>query len=306
MSTDAGETVKDVSGNLPRGNVYDVKVAGDYVYAAHDLGVFVAKKGTSTWSKMGPNLPVGRVYGLSISADRKELVASHYGAGVWTIALPGGAAPLPTKTVKPGAKPGTKPGNLAATGGAPLLAGLGALALGAALVTRRRRAQAAYDPHPGQEEAAAARRSARMRRRSAVALSATLLLTAGTVASAALELGPARRLPAHPPRPGPADPLRAGLGDREHGRDARHAVRQEQPPGDRPAGPGTGARLRHRARGQGLHLQPGRPSATRATAAASRCTATSTRPATSAASTTAPSSSRPTSRTRPAAWWSST
>jgi hypothetical protein len=135
MSNNAGQSVKDVSGNLPRGNVYDVKVAGDYVYAAHDLGVFVAKKGTSTWSKMGPNLPIGRVYGLSISSDRKELVASHYGAGVWTIALPGGAAPLPPKANQPG----SKPGNLAATGGTPLLAGLGLLALAAAVIVRRRR-----------------------------------------------------------------------------------------------------------------------------------------------------------------------
>ncbi|MCW2544236.1 MAG: hypothetical protein JWM40_1788 [Frankiales bacterium] len=137
MSSDAGETVKDVSGNLPRGNVYDVKVAGDYVYVAHDLGVFVAKKGTSTWSKMGPNLPVGRVYGLSVSADRKELVASQYGAGVWTIALLGGKTTVPTGS---GSKGGTKtPGNLAATGGVPLLAGLGLVALGAAVVSRRRR-----------------------------------------------------------------------------------------------------------------------------------------------------------------------
>jgi hypothetical protein len=137
MSSDAGETVKDVSGNLPRGNVYDVKVAGDYVYVAHDLGVFVAKKGTSTWSKMGPNLPVGRVYGLSISADRKELVASHYGAGVWTITLLGGKATVPsTGPSKGGVK---TPGRLPATGGLPLLAGLGLVALAAAVVARRRR-----------------------------------------------------------------------------------------------------------------------------------------------------------------------
>ncbi|MCU1587037.1 MAG: hypothetical protein JWN31_530, partial [Frankiales bacterium] len=139
MSTNAGMSVKDISGNLPRGNVYDVKVAGDYVYVAHDLGVFVAKKGSSSWSKMGPNLPVGRVYGLSISSDRTELVASHYGAGVWTIKLPGGAAPLPPKVTKPGSTPGG--GNLAATGGTPQLAVLGLLALALALVSRRRRSQ---------------------------------------------------------------------------------------------------------------------------------------------------------------------
>lgn len=136
MSTDAGESVKDISGNLPQGNVYDVKIAGDYVYAAHDQGVFVAKKGSSSWSRLGTNLPVGRVYGLSISADHTELVASHYGAGVWTIKLPGGKASVPSGGAS---KPGKTPGNLAATGGLPWLAGLGLLTAAAGVTLHRRR-----------------------------------------------------------------------------------------------------------------------------------------------------------------------
>jgi hypothetical protein len=138
MSTDAGETVRDVSGNLPKGNLYDVKVAGNDVFVAHDLGVFTAKKGSSNWSRLGSNLPVGRVYGLSISADRTELVASHYGAGVWTQKLPGGKAPLPpAKNLGPSKGPGKK-GNLAATGGSALLAGFAVLALAGAIGVRRR------------------------------------------------------------------------------------------------------------------------------------------------------------------------
>src|SRR3954468_10236658 len=105
LSTDGGETVKDVSGNLPRGNTWDIKVAGKRVYVATDLGVFTAPVGSSTWSRLGSGLPVVRTFGLSISADRKELVAATYGAGVWTIPLAGGKAALP-----PPATPSTPSG----------------------------------------------------------------------------------------------------------------------------------------------------------------------------------------------------
>lgn len=137
MSTDGGESVTDISGDLPRGNVYDVKVGGGNVYVAHDLGVFTAKAGTSSWSRLGSNLPVGRVYGLSFSADGRELVASTYGSGVWTQVLasrvtrpaPGGVG---------GVGNGGKKGVLAATGGAPGLALMGVLLVAAAVMVRRR------------------------------------------------------------------------------------------------------------------------------------------------------------------------
>ena len=140
MSTDAGETVKDVSGNLPQGNVYDVKVAGKNVYAATDLGVFVAAKGTSSWKRLGSNLPIGRVYGLSISADRTEIVASTYGSGVWVQKLAGGRTVLPpVTTVGPPRTGGTGKGALAATGLPVGLAGLGAVVLLGLSLQRRRR-----------------------------------------------------------------------------------------------------------------------------------------------------------------------
>lgn len=135
MSNDAGDTVRDISGNLPLGNVYDVKVDGDNVYAAHDLGVFTALKGTSTWSRLGPNLPVGRVYGLSFSADRTELVASTYGSGVWT-------QKLARKAVLPTAPRGGQTGRIPATGGAPL-AGLALVLLVLALAVRAARGRSA-------------------------------------------------------------------------------------------------------------------------------------------------------------------
>jgi hypothetical protein len=144
LSTDAGETVRDVSGNLPRGNTWDIKVAGKRVYVATDLGVFTAPLGGTQWSRLGSGLPIVRVYGLSVSGDRKELVAATYGAGVWTLPLAGGKAALPPPAVPstPSAGGGTgRPGgNLAATGAPAGLAGLAVLLMLAGLAARRRTA----------------------------------------------------------------------------------------------------------------------------------------------------------------------
>jgi photosystem II stability/assembly factor-like uncharacterized protein len=87
MSTDRGDHVTDMSGNLPRGNVWDIKVIGSHVYAATDFGVFVAKVGSTHWSRLGKGMPVTRVFGLNPSANRKDLVAATYGAGVWIYPL---------------------------------------------------------------------------------------------------------------------------------------------------------------------------------------------------------------------------
>jgi hypothetical protein len=87
MSTDGGDHVTDMSGNLPRSNVWDIKVIGSRVYAATDYGVFVAKVGSTHWSRLGKGMPVTRVFGLNPSANRKDLVAATYGAGVWIYPL---------------------------------------------------------------------------------------------------------------------------------------------------------------------------------------------------------------------------
>jgi photosystem II stability/assembly factor-like uncharacterized protein len=142
LSTDGGETVRDVSGNLPRGNTWDIKVAGKRVYVATDLGVFTAPLGGKTWSRLGSGLPIVRTFGLSISADRTELVAATYGAGVWTIPLAGGKAALPPPATASGPKSsgaGTGTGHLAATGPSEAMAGLSLLLLAAAALTSRRR-----------------------------------------------------------------------------------------------------------------------------------------------------------------------
>jgi len=140
MSTDAGDHVKDVSGNLPRGNVWDIKVAAGRVYAATDYGVFTAKVGSPVWQHLGTGLPTVRVFGLNFSANRKDLVAATYGRGVWIYPLSaaGVSAALPST---PGGATRTSSGSgpsLAKTGGSAGLSLVGLVLIGAGLLTRRR------------------------------------------------------------------------------------------------------------------------------------------------------------------------
>lgn len=137
MSTDAGDHVTDVSGNLPRGNVWDIKVAGGRVYAATDYGVFTAKVGSTAWQRLGTGMPTTRVFGINFSADRKDLVAATYGRGVWVypLAASGLSAKLPASPSGPRAS--GSGGSLAKTGGSIALSIAGIVLVGAGLVSRR-------------------------------------------------------------------------------------------------------------------------------------------------------------------------
>jgi hypothetical protein len=137
MSTDAGDHVTDVSGNLPRGNVWDIKVAGGRVYAATDYGVFTAKVGSTVWQKLGTGMPTVRVFGINFSADRKDLVAATYGRGVWVypLAASGVSAKLPHKPSGPSAS--GSGGSLANSGGSAALSIAGLVLVGAGLLSRR-------------------------------------------------------------------------------------------------------------------------------------------------------------------------
>lgn len=136
LSTDGGDHVTDVSGNLPRGNVWDIKVAGGRVYAATDYGVFTAKVGSSTWQRLGTGMPTTRVFGINFSANRKDLVAATYGRGVWIypLAASGLSAKLPAAPHGPAAAGGS---TLAKSGGSVALSIAGLMLVGAGLLNRR-------------------------------------------------------------------------------------------------------------------------------------------------------------------------
>lgn len=137
MSTDAGDHVVDVSGNLPRGNVWDIKVAAGRVYAATDYGVFTTKVGSTTWQRLGTGLPTTRVFGINFSANRKDLVAATYGRGVWlySLAASGVSAKLPG--APGGVATGRSGSSLAKTGGSVVLSIAGLLLIGTGLLSRR-------------------------------------------------------------------------------------------------------------------------------------------------------------------------
>jgi hypothetical protein len=140
MSNDGGDHVSDVSGNLPRGNVWDIKVIGSHVYAATDYGVFTAKVGSKSWQRLGTGMPVVRVFGLNASANRRDLVAATYGRGVcvYPLAATGVSTALPGKPRGAVSATHGTGGSLAATGTSGALALAGVVLVGAGLLGRRR------------------------------------------------------------------------------------------------------------------------------------------------------------------------
>jgi hypothetical protein len=85
-STDAGETFKDISGNLPKVQATSVLVHGKQLVVATAIGVF-ASKGTNggKYAPLGDNLPSVATYQISLKpGDPDTLVAATFGRGVYT------------------------------------------------------------------------------------------------------------------------------------------------------------------------------------------------------------------------------
>jgi hypothetical protein len=86
---DGGKTWKDISGNLPQAPVNDVLAIGDAVVAATDVGVFVTRGSKQgTWLKVGTGLPNAPITSLDWQAKTTTLLASNFGRGAYSIALP--------------------------------------------------------------------------------------------------------------------------------------------------------------------------------------------------------------------------
>jgi hypothetical protein len=85
-STDAGETFKDISGNLPDVQATWPLVRNGQLVVATAIGVY-ASRGTNggTYSPLGDDLPNVAVYQISLKpGDPDTLVAATYGRGVYT------------------------------------------------------------------------------------------------------------------------------------------------------------------------------------------------------------------------------
>ena len=100
-STDAGESFRDISGNLPDVPANWVELRNGQVLLATDVGAFASADAEgSRWSVLGRGLPSAPVSTLRLAPQNSDVVvAASYGRGVWTYRFPPGApgaAPLPT------------------------------------------------------------------------------------------------------------------------------------------------------------------------------------------------------------------
>ena len=85
VSTDAGNTFRDISGNLPDARVAFVELRGDEIIAAGDVGVFIKKRSARNWTLLGKGLPNVPIHTVEMSpTDRNLLVVATHGRGPWT------------------------------------------------------------------------------------------------------------------------------------------------------------------------------------------------------------------------------
>jgi hypothetical protein len=105
VSTDAGNTFRNISGNLPDARVAFVELRGDEIIAAGDVGVFIKKRSARNWTLLGTGLPNVPIHTVEMSpTDRNLLVVATHGRGPWTYRF-GPPAPYGVKPVvypKPG------------------------------------------------------------------------------------------------------------------------------------------------------------------------------------------------------------
>lgn len=139
-STDAGASFTDISGSLPDTPAYSVETNGGQLVVGTEIGAFLSNNDNGgRWAKLQgiPNVPV--LSARSRPGDSSQIIFATFGRGVYRYTT----TPAATTGPRPGAgprvtPPGTSPGSLPRTGLPLGVAVGGLLALGAALVLRRR------------------------------------------------------------------------------------------------------------------------------------------------------------------------
>jgi hypothetical protein len=81
----------DLSNDLGDQPVTDISYDGvsKNLYASTDWGVLQLKPGAATWANAAPGLPLGAVYGLTLSDKGRVLYAATHGRGAWALDLSG-------------------------------------------------------------------------------------------------------------------------------------------------------------------------------------------------------------------------
>ncbi|GAC1411005.1 MAG: hypothetical protein NVSMB57_05280 [Actinomycetota bacterium] len=160
MSNDAGESFRDISGNLPDEPARSLVTVRKTLLVGTALGVYQSTQ-PGVWTRFGVGLPNAPVRDLETNPAGDTVIAATYGRGIWAIKPSAPDAP-PLRAVsqlgghrRGPQKPGTEPGILEAatlarpsgarrssgTSDTRLPAGMAlAIASGVAVMLRRRRA----------------------------------------------------------------------------------------------------------------------------------------------------------------------
>jgi photosystem II stability/assembly factor-like uncharacterized protein len=82
-TTDGGVNWTDISRNLPKAPVNDVKVVKDSVVVGTDVGVFFRRSTDERWLRLGTGLPVAPTYELQFQKATDQLYAGTFGRSAW-------------------------------------------------------------------------------------------------------------------------------------------------------------------------------------------------------------------------------
>ncbi|HET9057414.1 MAG TPA: fibronectin type III domain-containing protein, partial [Chitinophagaceae bacterium] len=96
VSTNAGATFTNISGNLPSLTARSVAVdndANETVYVGMNIGVYYIDNTTTSWTNISSNLPLVAINELEIQNSGGKLRVATYGRGVWETDLNGGTTP---------------------------------------------------------------------------------------------------------------------------------------------------------------------------------------------------------------------
>jgi photosystem II stability/assembly factor-like uncharacterized protein len=143
-STDWGESWTNISGDLPQAPVNKLLVIDGALVVAGDVGVFASNDVGATWLRLGSGLPQTPVSDLRWHAADRELFASSFGRGMWSVQVPS-LAPEAAATV-PVVQPGLPNTATAFSLGAGSLLVLLAASVALAVTRPRRRRRGASAP----------------------------------------------------------------------------------------------------------------------------------------------------------------
>ena len=87
-SWNGGKSWTNISANLPDEPADDVVLVQHKVIVATDLGVFIARDGGHSWSRLGRGLPNVDTWALGVSPSRTYVVAATHGRGQWKLPIP--------------------------------------------------------------------------------------------------------------------------------------------------------------------------------------------------------------------------